>query len=174
MPHLIVPSKYSRVLLALGVLCATGSAARAASDCQPVFDAYQAQLKAPIMKKTVKTPGMKDPVELVITDKAMYTRVGAADTWSQNPMGPEVRAMMKDKTASPKTITDCRKVGAQQVDGISGTAYEITPTAATGNLPGEKLTVLIDDKSGLPVSEIALKAGTEAKIVYEGVTVPIP
>ena len=174
MDRLFVTSKCSCLLLALGVLWATGSAARAASDCQPVFEAYQAQLTAPIMKKTVKTPGMKDPVELIITDKAMFTRVGAADTWSKNPMDTEVRAMMKEKTASPQTISDCHKIGAQQVDGIAVTAYEITPTAATGNLPGEKLTVLIDDKSGLPVSETALKAGTEAKIVYEGITAPIP
>jgi hypothetical protein len=117
---------------------------------------------------------MKEPVELILTGDSMYSRVGAADTWSKNPLGAEARAMMKEKTASPQTISDCRKIGAQQMDGIAGTAYEITPTAETGNLPGEKLTVLIDDKSGLPVSETALKAGTEAKIVYEGVTAPIP
>ncbi len=167
-------SRYSCLLLAFGALWTAGSTAQAASDCQPVFDAYQAQLKAPIMKKTVKTPGMKDPVELIITDKAMFTRVGAGDTWSKNPMGPEVRAMMKEKTASPQTISDCRKIGAQEMDGIAATAYEITPTAATGNVPGEKLTVLIDNGSGLPIAETALKAGTEAKIVYEGVSAPTP
>lgn len=169
-----VTSRYSCLLLALGMLSAASSAAKAAGDCQPVFDAYQAQLKAPIMKKTVKTPGMKDPVELIITDKAMYTRVGAADTWSKNPMGAEVRAMMKEKTASPQTISDCSKIGAQELDGIAVTAYEITPTAATGNVPGEKLKVLIDNKSGLPIAETALKAGTDARIVYEGVTAPTP
>ncbi len=174
MDRSLVTSRYSCLLLALGMLWAAGTAAQAASDCQPVFDAYQAQLKAPIMKKTVKTPGMKDPVELIITDKAMYTRVGAADTWSKNPMGPEVRAMMQEKTASPQTISDCAKIGAQEVDGIAVIAYEITPTAATGNAPGEKLKVFIDNKSGLPIAETALKAGTDARIVYEGVSAPTP
>lgn len=170
----IMTSRSYSIVLALGVLWAANSAAHAATECQPVFDAYDAQLKTPAMKKTVKTPGMKDPVELIITQDAMYTRVGAAGTWSKNPMGAEVRAMMKAKTASPETISDCRKIGAQQLDGAAVTAYEITPTAATGNAPGEKLTVLIDDKTGLPVSETALKAGTEAKLVYDGVTAPIP
>ncbi|MET3613221.1 hypothetical protein ABID16_001526 [Rhizobium aquaticum] len=174
MYRFIVTSRYSSMLLALGVLWAASSAAQAAADCQPVFDAYEAQMKVPAMKKTVKTPGMKDPAELILTQDALYGRVGAADTWDKTPLSPAVRAMMKEKTASPKTITDCSKLGAQQMDGVAVTAYEISPTAATGNLPGEKLTVLIDDKSGLPVSETALKAGTEAKIVYEGVTAPMP
>ena len=170
----ILIARYSVALLSLGILWAAGAPAHAAGECQPVFDAYDAQLKAPVMKKTVKTPGMKDPVELIITQDAMYTRVGAADSWSKNPMGAEARAMMKEKTASPETISECNKIGAQDFGGVAVTAYEITPTAATGNAPGEKLTVLIDDKSGLPVSETALKAGTEATIIYDGVTAPIP
>lgn len=170
----LMTSRYFCPLLALGVLWAASSTAQAAGDCQPVFDAYQAQLKAPIMKKTVKTPGMKDLAEFILTQDAVYSRVGAADPWSKMPVSAQVRALMKQKMPSPKTVTDCRKIGAQQVDGVAVTAYEIVPNAATGNVPGEKTTVFIDDKSGLPIAETMLKAGTETKMVYEGVAAPTP
>ncbi|MCD2171985.1 hypothetical protein [Rhizobium sp. C4] len=162
------------MLLALGVFWAAHSTAQAAADCQPVFDAYEAQFKAPAMKKTIKTQGMKDLVEFILTQDAMYSRVGAADPWSKMPVSAQVRALMKQKMPSPKTVTDCRKIGAQQLDGVAVTAYEISPNAASGNVPGEKKTVFIDDKSGLPIAETMLKAGTEMKIVYEGVAAPIP
>lgn len=155
-------------------LLAAAPAAQAASDCQPIFDAYAAMTKAPAVKKTVKTPRMAEPVELIITGTALYSRVGAKDTWSKTPIDDQTRAVMKRGYPSPETVTDCRKIGARSLDGVSATAYEFAPAPMSGNAPGEKLTVLIADKSGLPLSETAAVAGTEARLVYDGVTVPAP
>ena len=157
-----------------GLLSAVSTAAQAASDCQPIFDAYAAMTKAAAVKKTVKTPGMAEPVELIITSTALYSRVGAKDTWSKTPIDDQTRAMMKSGYPSPETVSDCRKIGARSLDGVAATAYEFAPAKMTGNAPGEKLTVLIADKSGLPLSETAAVAGTEARLVYDGVTVPAP
>lgn len=155
-------------------LLAAAPTAQAASDCQPIFDAYAAMTKAPAVKKTVKTPGMAEPVELIITGTALYSRVGAKDTWSKTPIDDQTRAVMKRGYPSPETVTDCRKIGARSLDGVSVIAYEFAPAPMSGNAPGEKLTVLIADKSGLPLSETAAVAGTEARLVYDGVTVPTP
>lgn len=163
----------SPIPMAMLVLLAA-SAAHAAPDCQPIFDAYAAQAKAPTVQKTVTTPGMTDPVQLIVTQDALYSRVGAKDTWNKTVMDNAMRKMMEKGAPTPETISDCRMLGPQAMDGITGTAYEFAPSAATGNAPGEKITVLIDDKTGLPVSETALKAGTVAKIVYDGVSVPAP
>ncbi len=160
--------------LIAGLLTAAAPAAQAASDCQPIFDAYAAMTKVPAVKKTVKTPGMAEPVELVMTSTALYSRVGAKDTWSKTPIDDEVRAVMKRGSPSPETVTDCRKVGARSLEGVAATAYEFAPAPTSGNAPGEKITVLIADKSGLPLVEAAAVAGTEAKLVYDGVTVPAP
>jgi hypothetical protein len=157
-----------------GVLTVVASGAHAASDCQPIYDAYAAMAKAPAVKKTVKTPGMAEPVELIITSTALYSRVGAKDTWSKTPIDDQTRSIIKRGSPSPETVTDCRKVGARPLDGVAATAYEFSPAAITGNAPGEKLTVVIGDKSGLPLSETAAVAGTEARLVYDGVTVPAP
>lgn len=157
-----------------GLLSVVSTAAQAASDCQPIFDAYAAMTKAAAVKKTVKTPGMAEPVELIITSTALYSRVGAKDTWSKTPIDDQTRAMMKSGYPSPETVSDCRKIGARSLDGVAATAYEFAPAKMTGNAPGEKLTVLIADKSGLPLSETAAVAGTEARLVYDGVTVPAP
>ena len=157
-----------------GVLSVVSTAAQAASDCQPIFDAYAAMTKAPAVKKTVKTPGMAEPVELILTSTALYSRVGAKDTWSKTPIDDQTRAIMKRGYPTPETVNDCRKVGAQPLDGVAATAYEFVPAKMSGNAPGEKITVLIADKSGLPLLETAAVAGTEAKLLYDGVTVPAP
>lgn len=145
---------------------------QAASDCQPIFDAYAAQAKAPVLQKTVTTPGMADPVELILTQDAMFSRIGSAGEWSKMILDDAMREGMKKGAPSLATIADCVNKGSLEVDGVSGKAYEFTPSEALGNVPGERLTVLIDSKSGLPVSETTLKAGTKAKILYDGVAVP--
>lgn len=160
--------------LLAGLLSIVSTAAQAASDCQPIFDAYAAMAKVPAVKKTIKTPGMAEPVEIIITGTALYSRVGAKDTWSKTPINDQTRAIMKRASPSPETVTDCRKIGARSLDGVAVTAYEFVPAKMSGNAPGEKLTVLIGDKSGLPLSETAAVAGTEARLVYDGVTVPAP
>lgn len=160
--------------LLAGLLSIVSTAAQAASDCQPIFDAYAAMAKVPAVKKTIKTPGMAEPVEIIITGTALYSRVGAKDTWSKTPINDQTRAIMKRASPSPETVTDCRKIGTRSLDGMAGTAYEFTPPKMSGNAPGEKLTVLIGDKSGLPLSETGAVAGTEAKLVYDGVSVPAP
>lgn len=163
-------SLISTVLL----LCSAASAAEAASDCQPILDAYAAQAKVPALRKTVTTPGMADPVEIVLTQEAMYSRVGPNDAWTKNVLDDAMRAVMAKGAPSAETIGDCRAMDTQETDGVSGTAYEFAPSEATGNAPGERITVLIDGKSGLPLSEVALKAGTKVKITYDGVTAPAP
>lgn len=155
-------------------LLAAAPAAHAASACQPLFDAYAAQKKVPALKKIVATPGMADAVELILTQDALYSRVGVNDSWSKTVIDDAVRSIMAQGYPTAETIEDCRLVGPQEADGIAGTAYEFAPPKLSGNAPGEMLTVLIDDGTGLPVSETALKAGTRVTIVYDGVTAPVP
>lgn len=166
--------KLARIFLLAGLSLAVTSAVNAGSDCQPLFEAYAAQMKAPALKKTITTPGMKAPVVLILTQDALYGRTGAGDSWSKTVINDATRAVMKRGYPTPDTVTDCHKVGPQEIDGVAATAYELTPSATSGNAPGERLTVLIGDDSGLPLSETALKAGTQATIVYDGVTAPVP
>lgn len=160
--------------LIAGLLTMLAPGAHAASDCQPIYDAYAAMAKAPAVRKTVKTPGMAEPVEFIITGTALYGRVGAKDTWSKTPIDDKNRAVLKRASPSPETVTDCRKIGARSLAGVAATAYEFAPPPMAGNAPGEKITVLIADKSGLPLSETAAVSGAEAILVYDGVTVPSP
>ena len=148
------------LLICLGL--ALAAPAEAASDCQPVFDAYAAQMKMPAVKRTVTMPGMADPAEMIL------------DSWGKIEIDEAARAVMKKGTPAPETVSECRRIGPSAVDGVSGTAYEFTPPKMSGNAPGEKITVLLDDKTGLPVRETALKAGTKVTIVFDGVTAPLP
>lgn len=149
-------------------------AAHAAQDCQPVFDAYAALLKVPVMKRTVTTPGMADPVEMILTPEAFYSRTGAKDKWEKMPLNAATRAVMQKAAPTPETVRECRLIGPGEVDGVSGTAYEFTPPKMGAIPPGEKITVLLDDRTGLPLVETALKAGTKVTSVYDGVSVPVP
>ncbi len=158
--------------MALFVLVAP--AAHAASDCQPVFDAYAAQAKVPALQKTVTTPGMADPVQMILTQDRMFSRVGPNDVWTKTVIDDAMRQVMAKGMPAPGTIGECRLIGPETADGRSGTAYEFAPSVATGNAAGERITVLIESETGLPISETALKAGTVAKIVYDGVAVPAP
>ncbi|TPP03976.1 hypothetical protein [Rhizobium glycinendophyticum] len=148
-------------------------AVHAASDCQAIFDAYAAQAKVPAMQKTVTTPGMTDAVQLIVTQDVMFSRVGPNDAWTKNVIDDAMRKVMEKGAPTPETVNQCRLVGRQAAEGMAGTAYEFAPYQASGNVPGEMITVLIDDETGLPVSEKALKAGTVATIVYDGVSVPV-
>lgn len=169
---MMYPPKSMPLLICLGL--ALAAPAEAASDCQPVFDAYAAQMKMPAVKRTVTMPGMADPAEMILTPEALYSRVGAKDSWGKIEIDEAARAVMKKGTPAPETVSECRRIGPSAVDGISGTAYEFTPPKMSGNAPGEKITVLLDDKTGLPLRETALKAGTKVTIVFDGVTAPLP
>ncbi len=158
----------------LGLLLAAAPPALAGSDCQPIFDAYAAQLKMPAVKRTITTPGMADPVEMILTPDALYSRVGPKDSWGKLALDAAARAIMKKGWPLPETVTECERIGAEDIDGIAGTAYEFTPPKMSGNVPGERITVLLDDNTGLPLVERALKAGTVTKIETDGVTVPSP
>ncbi|OLP53943.1 hypothetical protein BJF92_09290 [Rhizobium rhizosphaerae] len=147
---------------------------RAASDCQPIYDAYAAMFQKPAIKRTITTPGMADPVEMVLTPDALYSRVGAKDSWGKVELNAATRSVMKKGTPSPETVTECRRIGPRAVEGVSGTAYDFTPAKMSGNAPGETITVVLDDATGLPLLETALKAGTKVANVYDGVTIPLP
>lgn len=169
-----MPRHRRQTSLVLMLLVAASVPARAASECQPVFDAYAAQKKVPALKKTVVTPGMATPVELILTQQALYSRVGTGDAWSKIPLDDATRAVMAKGYPTPETISDCRRLGPQDSGGVAATAYQFTPSEALGNAPGERLTVLIGTQSGLPLSETAAKAGTKATLVYDGVVAPLP
>ncbi|MFP5077725.1 hypothetical protein ACLE20_10500 [Rhizobium sp. YIM 134829] len=159
----------------LGILLLTIVApAQAASDCQPIFDAYAAMYKMPAVKRTITVPGMADAPEMVLTPDALYSRVGPKDSWGKMKLDEAARAIMKKGTPSPETVNACQRIGSSEMDGIAGTAYEFTPPKLSGNVPGERITVLLDDNTGLPLIEKALKAATVAKIEYDGVTAPLP
>lgn len=160
--------------LMAALVAVTSPAAHAGSDCQPIFDAYAAQMKVPALRKIVSAPGMATPVEMIMTSDALYSRTGASDPWSKTVIDGAVRAVMKKGYPTAETVHDCSRVGPQEAEGIAGTAYVFAPSAQSGNVPGEKITVLIDDRTGLPVLETAAKAGTRAKIAYDGVTAPAP
>lgn len=160
--------------LLLASLCLAAAPALAASDCQPLFDAYAAQMQLPIFKRVVTTPGMDDAVEQIVTVDALFSRVGAKDAWNRVPLNAPTRTMMLKGIPTEASVTECRKVGAEMLGDVATTAYEFEfiPSIALGSAPDERLTVLIGDASGLPLRETALKAGTSVIIVYDGVTEP--
>ncbi len=93
----------------------TAAPSRAASDCQPIYDAYAAMFQKPAVKRTITTPGMAAPVEMVLTPDAIYSRIGAKDSWGKVELDAATRSVMRTGTPSPETVTECRVLARAKV-----------------------------------------------------------
>lgn len=164
----------SAVTLVVGLLCLSSAPVLAATECQPLFDAYAAQQELPIYKRIITTPGMADPVEMILTQEALFSRVGVNDTWSRLPLDTPTRTMMLKGMPTEASVTDCRRTGSETIDGKAVTTYSFAPSPELGNAPGEMLTVSISDESHLPLIETASIAGTSVAMTYDGITAPQP
>ncbi len=131
----------SVVLMVVGLVGLSSAPVLAASECQPMFDAYAAQMELPIYKRVVTTPGMADPVEMILTQEALFSRVGANDSWNRVPLDAQTRTMMLKGTPTEASVTDCRRTGSDTVDGVAVTTFSFAPSPELGNAPGEVLTV---------------------------------
>ena len=158
-------------ILMLGCLVVPASGARA-DDCQSVADAYDRLSKTPAYRQMTSLNG-KLLMESVIVGDDMYVKDGAK--WNKLPLGPGGRVrIQKNVIPGASSLKDCRRVGAETVQGKSAVAYDYTPPPMPGAGAPESQRVWIAADSGLPIRMTSQQQKTEVLISFDNVVAPAP
>lgn len=142
-----------------------GFAAQAASSdasCKPVIDSDKARAAATSWHSKKTMNGMN--MEMIRAGEDIYANMGGSG-WKKMPPG------MADKIAKAVdsfNVSECKKLGAENVDGVATTIYSFTTT-----VPGQPVftgKVWVGNKDGLPYREAGEKY--EGTTSYAGVVAP--
>ena len=162
------PSPLPLLLIPFALALSAPVHAKVDAACKPVVDAGEAKLAAPAFHDRKQLAGMT--IEMIKVDQNLYSNQGRG--WQQmstaaGQMLGGTRAGLADGSIS---ITDCKKLGRETVDGRSTTVYQYTTTVhGAGDMGKGSGKIWIGD-DGRPYRDSS--EGQEGTTTYTGVTAP--
>ncbi len=120
--------------------------ASAADKCAPVRKAMDAHLKSERMKVRMLTSGQTSETEAMIVPEGMYIKLN--EQWIKSPIASSREEIMKFADPGKVTLTDCKAVGKESVDGAPTAVYTYK-----GKVEGQKESegkIWIGSEDGLP------------------------
>ncbi|MGI9046355.1 MAG: hypothetical protein ACR2FI_06135, partial [Burkholderiales bacterium] len=126
-----------------GMVCRSG----AADACASVPKAMDAHLKSERMKVRMLTSGQNSgETEAMIVPEGMYIKLN--EQWIKSPIASSREEIMKFADPGKVTLTDCKAVGREAVDGAATAVYTYK-----GKVEGQKESegkIWIGNEDGLP------------------------
>lgn len=157
------------LLLGLGLgLSATPALAKVDAACKPVLDANAAKVAAPAFHDRKQLDGMT--LEMIKVGEQLYVKQGSRWRQMSNAAGQTLGGFDAGLADGSVSLTDCRKLGRETVEGRSLTVYQYTTTVHGAGELGKGSGKLWIGDDGRPYRDST--EGQQGSTTYTGVSAP--
>lgn len=162
------------VLTAMLAAFSMSSASHAADPaCAPIIEAAEAHAKAERMRVRMQMndPNRPDEIEAMIVPEGMYIKAG--DQWIKSPIASTREQLMKLAEQSKGSITECKALGKETVDGVPTSIYKYK--GKVEGQPDSDIKLWIANADGLPKkAEIKSEKGMITQFISHGADIQAP